>query len=64
MVAGYVEMEKQIKTFEGKTIQEIEFYHDKKDDEFKIRVNVDKNELLVILKFAAIYDVCEENHNA
>jgi hypothetical protein len=59
MVSGYVEMEKQIKNFVGKTITEIEIYHDEKDDEFKIRINVDTSELLVILKFAAIYDVCQ-----
>ena len=30
MVARYVEMEKQLKTFVGKTITEIELIHDKK----------------------------------
>ena len=64
MVAGYVEMEKQLKTFVGKTIKEIEFFQDKKDDELKIRLKVDTSELLVIVKFAAIYDVIEENHHA
>jgi hypothetical protein len=59
MVAGYVEMEKQLKTFVGKTITEIEFFQDKKDDELKIRLKVDKSELIVFVKFAAIYDVCE-----
>jgi hypothetical protein len=64
MVTGYVKMEKQLRTFVGKTITEIQLDHDKKDDELKLRLKVDTNELLVFVKFAAIYDVIEENELA
>lgn len=54
MVAEYVEMERRLKTFVGKTIKKIELNH---EDELKIRLKFDdKNEIFVIAKFVTIHN--------
>jgi len=54
MVAEYAEMERRLKTFEGKTIKKIEMSH---NNELKIRLQFDdKNEIFVIAKFITIHN--------